>query len=690
MYISSIEVNNFRRYVGVVRLTFSPSPGRNIAVVAGANGCGKTSILLAILWCLYGMRLQWLDAGYRRLIRAAGDYSSFCRGMLNRLAQQAGQDDVYVELSFADVCVAGVTLDRVVLRRIFNATTSLESIHLTVGQASSQMVDPEAVDAFIEDNLVPISLAPYLFFDAERLAAIEGVWGIDGKQLDAALSAVAGFRSHEQLRDDLRSVRLRLRRESAKRPQRAAMDAIEQSTSAVRAELDSLSELIAAARDQRSQTLQQLDQLRGELARMGSIPSQASIADMESRRQALEREAEEIRGGLQSVLEVAPLAMAGRLLRALEGELAAERPDTRAWSEDDINRLAQSIIVELQTDNSSTIPDALAEKVLASAIKVLSELTHDTDSTNAAGRSQVLRDFSGEEKAALREVLASLRGGFDSRLSMSLRASRLNRREYARVMRTLSEASRVASSPDVQLAQQQLTALENRATQLDDELQQRNRDYGSLRSRLEELERQSASMVDGITVVERHLKADALAKDLIEELDSYIDTTRVQAAEALQERLRCAFAALLHKKNLVARASVVVGARDLTIDLTDAHGGRVLTDTLSRGEQQLCSMAVLIALLGMTSVPFPLFLDSPFQRLDEQHAANLVSGLQALSECQVVLLHLPGTDSTNQTWAALSATVSDAYLIEDQGEWSSVARQVPSDGLAAQANAVAG
>jgi DNA sulfur modification protein DndD len=677
MYISSIEVNNFRRYLGTSRLTLSPQPGRNIAVISGANGYGKTSILLAVLWCLYGARLQWLDDGYRRLIRAAGDYDSFCRGMLNRVAGQSGQEEMYVELTFSDVLLAGVAVDCVVLRRSFNVSQSCESVRLAMGQTGAQMVSPESIDAFIEDSLIPLELAPYLLFDAERLAAGEGVWGMDTKQLSSALSVVAGLRPLEQLRDDLRSVRMRIRRDSAKRPQRAAMDALEQHVRSANSQLESLSDSISLCKDERLSTLREIDRVRKELARSGSVPTQASLAELERRKQTLENEGEEIRSGLRTVLEVAPLAIAGGILRRLERELTVDVQASRAWSEDEIRAIADSTVAEVRVSSALGLSDTAAEKLRASLFKILSNHSGRRSATRKLGRVQILRDFSGDDRTQLRDVLASLRGGFGSRLSMSLRAFRLNRREYARVVRALTEASRLASDPDIELAQRQLSTLEARATELDDDLQRMNREYGGLRSGIEDLDRQSASMAERITVSERHQKVDAIATELVDELDAFVNASRQSAAEALRDRLEHAFAGLLHKKGLIASASVSIDTRDVTVTLADVRGERVLTETLSRGEQQLCSMAVLMALLGMAPEPFPLFLDSPFQRLDEKHVANLVSGLLALAETQVVLFPLPGTELSPEVSASLSAVTSDAYVIQDQGEWSAITKIVP-------------
>ena len=53
MILTAIELENFRQFCGVQRLELATTPERNVTVVYGANGAGKTSLLNAFTWALY-------------------------------------------------------------------------------------------------------------------------------------------------------------------------------------------------------------------------------------------------------------------------------------------------------------------------------------------------------------------------------------------------------------------------------------------------------------------------------------------------------------------------------------------------------------------------------------------------------------------------------------------------------------
>lgn len=55
MIISKIALNNYRLYQGVNEIEFKIKNGKNIYLISGENGFGKTTFLHSLIWCLYGV-----------------------------------------------------------------------------------------------------------------------------------------------------------------------------------------------------------------------------------------------------------------------------------------------------------------------------------------------------------------------------------------------------------------------------------------------------------------------------------------------------------------------------------------------------------------------------------------------------------------------------------------------------------
>lgn len=58
MTIKEIELYNFRIYKDSNLIDFTNNEDKNIFVVSGRNGFGKTTFLMSLVWCLYGRQIQ--------------------------------------------------------------------------------------------------------------------------------------------------------------------------------------------------------------------------------------------------------------------------------------------------------------------------------------------------------------------------------------------------------------------------------------------------------------------------------------------------------------------------------------------------------------------------------------------------------------------------------------------------------
>ena len=54
MIITHLELYNFRQYIGHQSVDFSTDSEKNVTVLIGINTAGKTTLVRAFEWCLYG------------------------------------------------------------------------------------------------------------------------------------------------------------------------------------------------------------------------------------------------------------------------------------------------------------------------------------------------------------------------------------------------------------------------------------------------------------------------------------------------------------------------------------------------------------------------------------------------------------------------------------------------------------
>jgi len=105
MIIKTIELNNFRIYKGLNIIDLSKDSEKNIFIVSGWNGFGKTTFLMSLVWCLYGRQMEDVDDLYRKEISEQGGYVRYTNNALNRLAELEGDYTFHVAITFTDLSI---------------------------------------------------------------------------------------------------------------------------------------------------------------------------------------------------------------------------------------------------------------------------------------------------------------------------------------------------------------------------------------------------------------------------------------------------------------------------------------------------------------------------------------------------------------------------------------------------------
>jgi DNA sulfur modification protein DndD len=102
---------------------------------------------------------------------------------------------------------------------------------------------------------------------------------------------------------------------------------------------------------------------------------------------------------------------------------------------------------------------------------------------------------------------------------------------------------------------------------------------------------------------------------------------------------------------------------DIDIILYDPRGKIIDKGSLSMGERQMYASALLHALVDESDIEFPVFIDSPMQKFDEQHARNIIKYFYPSVSKQVVIFPLINKELTASEFEELIDKVSKSFLI---------------------------
>ncbi|MEM6298188.1 MAG: AAA family ATPase, partial [Bacteroidota bacterium] len=100
MIIKEIELEDFRIYKGYNRIDLDTNTDKNIVIVSGKNGYGKTTFLVSLVWVLYGKQMGKVDELYKSEIDKIGGYGKYIAGCLNRSAKRSGKTRFSASVTF--------------------------------------------------------------------------------------------------------------------------------------------------------------------------------------------------------------------------------------------------------------------------------------------------------------------------------------------------------------------------------------------------------------------------------------------------------------------------------------------------------------------------------------------------------------------------------------------------------------
>jgi len=202
MKIERLEITNFRQFYQTSTLEFSTDEKRNVTVVHGANGAGKTSLLNAFKWCFYDRT----------------DFDTENDHILNESAIQSVEDGGILELKisvkFSHERQKYDAIRTQKYRKLhgievepFDGSDFTLDVMSSDGQTKRSKSPNTAIAA-----ILPEDLQPYFFFNGERIEKLAGVHESD--QVKDAIRTMMGLELVERAEEHMVKASRHYRKES--------------------------------------------------------------------------------------------------------------------------------------------------------------------------------------------------------------------------------------------------------------------------------------------------------------------------------------------------------------------------------------------------------------------------------------------------------------------------------------------
>lgn len=645
MHFSAIELYNFGIYKGQHIMGLYDQQGqRNITLVGGMNGRGKTTVLDAIFICLYGRKSIEYVVGKREA------YNKVLRDRINK-SSKGGR--AYIKLTMEMDDEEGTVIS---ITRSWQRNGKRIDTDLTVEKNGiSDNYLSENWEYYVEE-LIPFGIARFFFFDNEKISQIADDDAFD--KIKNSIKSVMGVTTIESLCQHIEKIR------------KDKTSNIDKSSSASQAkELDEI-----AAAVEKCDT-----QIRNVISRKGSlIPAlERTIIQLEETEQtfwkeggnlgfnkeSITRDQKELKEKEENLREealnlasspITPLCLcAGLVMKAYNHAKSGEESMAKHYSLPIIKKMYSTLLSDFRSGWSS---EPKSYQKLSEIIKgQLAQLEADAAMENAdvlTPLAQTLIErFIRSDARAVKEKASSIVADNEKNLTA-----------LAQLEVHLSSGTEMNNTA---VLLDKIKELQAKKILLESDIAKCDEEIRSAAYEKDQLERQKNKLILKIA-------ADADASDdnmriieystmTIEIMNEFINRLQAQKVIQLESNITSCFEYLSQKQGIIT--SITIDPKSLDITLLDYNGGILLKEQLSAGEKQMFAISILWGLALTSGYRLPVVIDTPMARLDSAHRSNFINKYLPNASSQVIVL---STDEeiNGKYLEDLKGYINAAYTLE--------------------------
>ncbi|KAB7707127.1 AAA family ATPase [Bacillus aerolatus] len=617
MLLKKIILHNFRQYYGTQEINFSIGPKRNITVIHGENGSGKTALLNAFSWCLYGIT-DLPDS--KRLIN---EYTV-------KNIENGSKAEMYIELHFTSRDIDYILLRKATYDKfdssikVNNTTVDLKFFKdgkwITLRNPIVQV-----------NRMLPENLRNYFFFDGERIDSLAR--HEDNDEIRQAIKTIMDLEIIERSirhTEEAKKEFLQNLSESSDRETKALIS--EQQTKEAeekeyREEIEQLTKNISLIRKQK-------EDLDERLAKV------ESISEIQNERKRLEERKEKTSQklvGVEKSINVhitkkGYLALTEGIEQRVISNLNSESYSAKETYPDLTAQLIEAI---LEQDRCLCGEDLISNKLARERVETLLQ--------QVAPHNQYasMTELKGEIK-----LVKNSRQHFFTELA----ALQTMQTEYSQELNDINNLLEEKSAEISKRDSEDIQKLEQRRKECEEDTEKFIKELAIKEKRAEEITKELRDILKKLDKQQQFEQKAIIARKrydlsvkLIETMQVIYSIKEEEVKKSLREKLKNVYSYFLRK--------------DYEIDLTNefklivknSNGNKV---AMSQGERQITSLSFIGAIVDIAREKYrekssggigeggiyPLVMDSPFGALDSDHRRRVSHGIHKLSDQIIVIV----------------------------------------------------
>lgn len=657
MKFRKLTIENYKSFQFPTEIAFpTGEDGRSIFLIGGMNGAGKTSIMEAVTYCLYGGKTEEIFRNINRREKAKGN--------ANVAFELVIEMDDASELVVKRSWTAGAISDP--------KPRDLTERLVVVRDGKRVSVQNQEIWQDFIRAAIPPGITQFFFFDGEKIQEIAADDHSEVR-LKSSLEAALGIQYINRLASDI----VYIKQEERK----GFVEISDEDLDFKQSELKREKSKLARKHQERDDLLGELDGFKTQLeeakkrfeATFHAAPeSREAMREQEKKRvQASNRLAQvesEVRGLCEKAL---PFSIAGKLFEGIRRQIEAERESASGAAIKENAAMLAKRIVRVVEEPEPIYTEKLTGERMAELERRIVRLLREGDARGDVAR---ILDLSDRDAARVLNRMESLESSDVFLLKPLLEEAR-DLEAHIRQLEGLGQGGGLTPT-ERELFDELQSVMESCSTQIGrkaEQLRLVEEDILSLDKRIGDIE------VEIEKLYEKHNVSKEKA-DFIEECDAiasvlnqFIVRLRKNKVHLLQEKTFEMYRLLSSRSGLIK--DITIDDKTYEVRITDRNGHEIRKSALSAGEKEVFAVSLLWGLAQTSELKLPIVIDTPLSRLDSTHRDNIVNNYFPNAGEQVVILSTD-TEIDSSYYRSLKPHLSGAGILEfDQRQELTTFRQ---------------
>lgn len=622
--LTRLVLENYKVYYGKQEINLDvpddsePGHTKNLILIGGLNGRGKTTILNAIYYVLFGKQGM-----------SEQDYKLTFSGAINDRYYEEGGRDCSVSLSFEDehetvTVIVTWTFDH--RKTLIGENRKVYVKNNSDGKTRETSISEQEYYDFI-NRRIPFEAAPFFIFDGEKIQEL--VTKQDDKLMKQSIQRIVSIEIYQELVNDLEklqsSLERKLRQKQVNRKLSEILDEIEENKDRLeryRANLKKTEEEF----EQLNKRFIEIDQKRRKklaASTESNVQIQKRLAEYELRLEQVNKQLEDFaKGGLTKYL-LAPLIK--KMQQSLQEEkkfidLQQQHRSQFAPFESFMSRLTS-----VRIEPPLTVEQM--DQILTEGKKIWAELNRIN--TVELPHREIIHDISPRMREKLLSLPTSINHNIRELLDQKL--------QYERLIKEQKELLENAPDPiDTTEEDEQLKAIGALLGEKKSLMKRAQLGIRKYSHAIEDL-RRKYTQIEKTTEEQSELQQQLrLVSNLRTVTEKFVEEVTSIKAQKIKFEFKHILERLVQKEQDFVE--VDFDEEDFVIKIYNDRGAEVKLADRSAGEKQIIALAYIWALTKTAGLKLPFVIDTPLGRLDSLHRSHIVRYYFNLLSDQVIIL----------------------------------------------------